>query len=47
MIFGGGVPFGINGEHLGGIGCSSGTVDEDTIVVQAGIDALEAALSGE
>jgi uncharacterized protein GlcG (DUF336 family) len=40
MIFGGGLPFQVGGEHLGGIGCSSGSVDEDTEVAQAGIDAL-------
>lgn len=40
MIFGGGLPFQVGGEHLGGIGCSSGSVDEDTTVAQAGIDAL-------
>ena len=40
MIFGGGLPFQVGGEHLGGIGCSSGSVDQDTEVVQAGIDAL-------
>ncbi len=45
MIFGGGLPIEIGGEHLGGIGCSSGSVEQDTIVAQAGIDALLGALS--
>ncbi len=40
MIFGGGLPIQVEGEHLGGIGVSSGTIDEDTAVAQAGIDGL-------
>jgi uncharacterized protein GlcG (DUF336 family) len=44
MIFGGGLPFSVGGERLGGIGCSSGTVEQDIEVVQAGIDALYKAL---
>jgi uncharacterized protein GlcG (DUF336 family) len=44
MIFGGGLPFQVGAEHLGGIGCSSGSVDEDTEVAQAGIDALKEAM---
>lgn len=44
MIFGGGLPIEIEGEHLGGIGCSSGSVEQDTAVAQAGLDALQAAL---
>jgi uncharacterized protein GlcG (DUF336 family) len=44
MIFGGGLPIEVEGEHLGGIGCSSGSVEQDTTVAQAGIDALQAAL---
>ena len=44
MIFGGGLPFQVGGEHLGGIGCSSGSVDQDTEVAQAGIDALHDAM---
>jgi uncharacterized protein GlcG (DUF336 family) len=43
MIFGGGLPIEVGGERLGGIGVSSGTVEEDTAVAQAGIDALCAA----
>ena len=44
MIVGGGLPISVDGEHVGGIGASSGTVDQDIEVSQAGIDALQAAL---
>lgn len=47
MIVGGGLPIAVDGEHVGGIGCSSGSVEEDTAVAQAGIDALLAALGQE
>jgi len=40
MIFGGGLPIVIKGEVVGGIGCSSGTAEQDRLVAQAGIDAL-------
>lgn len=40
MIFGGGLPIFVDGHIVGGVGCSSGSVDEDRIVAQAGIDAL-------
>jgi uncharacterized protein GlcG (DUF336 family) len=40
MIFGGGLPVFIDGHIVGGVGCSSGSVEEDRIVAQAGIDAL-------
>src|SRR3989337_1831644 len=40
MIFGGGLPMFVDGHIVGGIGCSSGSVEEDRIVAQAGIDAL-------
>jgi uncharacterized protein GlcG (DUF336 family) len=40
MILGGGLPIFVNGYIVGGVGCSSGTVDEDRLVAQAGIDAL-------
>lgn len=40
MIVAGGLPIQVQGEFLGGIGCSSGTPAEDTLVAQAGIDAL-------
>ena len=42
IIFGGGLPIAINGEVVGGIGCSSGTVEQDQQVAQAGIEALQA-----
>lgn len=45
MIVGGGLPIRVEDEHLGGIGTSSGTSEQDTVVSQAGIDALLAALS--
>ena len=45
MIVGGGLPIHINNELLGGIGTSSGTSEQDTVVSQAGIDALLAALA--
>lgn len=40
MIFGGGLPIFIDGHIVGGVGCSSGSVEEDRVVAQAGIDAL-------
>ncbi|HLE26370.1 MAG TPA: heme-binding protein [Thermodesulfobacteriota bacterium] len=40
MIFGGGLPIFVDGHIVGGVGCSSGTVEEDRIVAQAGIDTL-------
>ncbi|HEX3033682.1 MAG TPA: heme-binding protein [Thermodesulfobacteriota bacterium] len=40
MIFGGGLPIFVDGRIVGGVGCSSGSVEEDRIVAQAGIDAL-------
>jgi uncharacterized protein GlcG (DUF336 family) len=44
MIFAGGLPILINNEPVGGIGCSSGSPDQDEEVAQAGIDALLASL---
>jgi uncharacterized protein GlcG (DUF336 family) len=38
---GGGLPIVVDGQVIGGIGVSSGTVDEDTIVATAGLSALE------
>jgi uncharacterized protein GlcG (DUF336 family) len=38
-IYGGGVPILIDGECLGGVGCSSGSPEQDERVAQAGIDA--------
>lgn len=40
MIVPGGLPVDINGEHLGGIGCSSGTPAQDAEVADAGVQAL-------
>ena len=37
---GGGLPIVVEGQTIGGIGVSSGTSDEDTIVANAGIAAL-------
>jgi len=39
-IFGGGLPIFIDGVIAGGVGCSSGSPDEDRAVAQAGIDRL-------
>lgn len=40
MIFGGGLPVFIDGMIAGGVGCSSGSAEEDRTVAQAGIDLL-------
>jgi len=40
MIVGGGLPIFINGVIAGGVGCSSGSADQDREVAQAGIDKL-------
>ena len=39
-IFGGGLPIFIDGIIAGGVGCSSGSPDQDRAVAQAGIDRL-------
>ena len=44
MIFAGGLPIFIDDEPVGGIGCSSGSPDQDEEVAQAGVDALMANL---
>lgn len=44
MVFAGGVPMFVDDEIVGGIGCSSGTPDQDEIVAQAGIDAFMASI---
>jgi len=44
MIFAGGLPIFINEHPVGGIGCSSGSPDQDEEVAQAGIDALMASI---
>jgi uncharacterized protein GlcG (DUF336 family) len=38
MIFGGGLPIFIDGMIAGGVGCSSGSPEQDQAVAQAGID---------
>lgn len=40
MIFGGGLPIMADGVCVGAVGCSSGSVEQDMAVAQAGIDAL-------
>jgi len=44
MIVGGGLPIVIDGHVVGGIGCSSGTIQQDREVASAGIQALLARL---
>ncbi len=43
-IVAGGLPIFVDDQIVGGIGCSSGTPDQDELVSQAGVDALLAAL---
>ncbi|MCR8923113.1 heme-binding protein [Dasania sp. GY-MA-18] len=45
MIVAGGLPVFVNGDIVAGIGCSSGSPDQDEDVAQAGIEALEAAIA--
>jgi len=45
MIFAGGLPIFVDGHIVGGVGCSSGTPDQDEVVAQAGIDAFMKSLS--
>lgn len=44
MIVGGGLPIFVDGVIAGGVGCSSGTPDQDRECAQAGIDRLLASL---
>jgi uncharacterized protein GlcG (DUF336 family) len=44
MIFAGGLPIFIDDQPVGGIGCSSGSPDQDEEVARAGIDALLSAV---
>ena len=44
MIVAGGLPVFVNDEIVAGIGCSSGTPDQDEVVAQAGVDVLLASL---
>src|SRR3989442_10821570 len=41
MIVGGGLPIFVDGRIVGGIGCSSGTTQQDRDAATAGINALE------
>lgn len=41
IIFGGGIPAKYGNRVVGAVGCSSGTVDEDSAVAQAGVAAIE------
>lgn len=45
MIVGGGLPIFIKGIIAGGVGCSSGTPEQDQTVAQSGIDKLLATLN--
>ncbi|MCY4085561.1 MAG: heme-binding protein [Actinomycetia bacterium] len=40
VTFGGGIPLSIDGERVGAIGVSGGSVDEDVEIAQAAIDAV-------
>lgn len=41
VIFGGGIPILINGDVVGAIGASAGTIDQDIEIAEAGIAALD------
>ena len=45
MIVAGGLPVFVKDEIVAGIGCSSGSPDQDEVVAQAGLDALMATLA--
>ena len=45
MIFAGGLPVFVGDDIVGGVGCSSGSPDQDELVAQAGVDALIASLA--
>ncbi len=47
MVFGGGLPIFVDGHIVGGVGCSSGTPEQDRIVAEAGIEAFLASLKRE
>ncbi|HHJ35699.1 MAG TPA: heme-binding protein [Gammaproteobacteria bacterium] len=44
VVFGGGLPLTIENMHLGGIGVSGGSADQDADCAQAGIDAVRSLL---
>ena len=45
MIFAGGLPVFVGDDIVGGVGCSSGSPDQDEIVAKAGVDALITSLN--
>src|SRR5262245_30371246 len=45
VVFGGGVPVLVDGQIVGGVGASAGTVEQDIAVVEAALDALARANS--
>jgi len=47
MIVGGGLPVFIHGTIAGGVGCSSGTPEQDRQVAQAGIDRILGAMGSD
>lgn len=46
IAFAGGLPLMVDGIHVGGIGVSGGTADEDEICAQAALDAVKKQLGG-
>ena len=46
MIVGGGLPIFFKGSIVGGVGCSSGSAEQDREVAQAGIDRLMGTVGG-
>lgn len=40
MIVAGGLPIFVDNQIVGGVGCSSGSPDQDEVVAQAGVDAF-------
>jgi uncharacterized protein GlcG (DUF336 family) len=40
VVFGGGYPIKINGQIVGGIGVSGGSVDEDMIIAKSALEVL-------
>ncbi|MBI4456062.1 MAG: heme-binding protein [Acidobacteria bacterium] len=46
-IIGGGLPVVVDGEIVGGVGCSTGTAEEDQIVAQGAIDYFLSKLAGQ
>ena len=47
VIFGGGFPVKLNGQVIGGIGVSGGSVEEDMAVAQAGLERFKEIAEGE